>query len=93
MDIHICMPQPYLRTHSPHMWKRTNAPELTQARQSNDSIVLRLLAELMGLTGSGAETKRLEIGALRGSLEELLYGDFGLGEMNFTEVVGHFGQQ
>lgn len=65
----------------------------TLPSHSNDSIVLRLLAELMGLTGSGAETKRLEIGALRGSLEELLYGDFGLGEMNFTEVVGHFGQQ
>lgn len=61
--------------------------------RSNDSAVPRLLVARMGLTGSGAARKRLEIGAVRGSLEELGYGDFGLGEMNFTEVVGHFGQQ
>lgn len=60
---------------------------------SNDPAVPRLLAALMGLTGSGGARKRLEIGAVRGSLEELGYGDFGLGEMNFSEVVRHFGQQ
>ncbi|KAG7320367.1 hypothetical protein KOW79_016220 [Hemibagrus wyckioides] len=60
--------------------------QATSPSHSNDSIVLLLLAELMGLTGSGAETKRLEIGALRGQFGRTgVYGDFGLGEMNFTE--------
>lgn len=32
-------------------------------------------------------TRKLEIGAVRGTLEELVYEDFGLGEMNLTEEV------